>query len=114
MTVSIREIHQKLCYGAGGPSIDEPTMSALQYWHDSAMAEWLAAEQPALPTSEDQDHETTSTLDLLPFTYWLLSCSPLGKQWIMASSDSVPNLSHDFWLKCALFTEVYNAIWEFL
>ena len=114
MEVSIRELHQRLCYGAGGPSIDEPTMAALQHWHDSALAEWLADGQPALPTSEDQDHEITSVLDLPPFANWLLSCTPVGRQWFIDNSHSALKRNDNFWLNCALFTEVYCTIWEFV
>lgn len=115
MNVSIREIHQKLCYGAGGPSIDGPTMAALQNWHDLAVADWVAAGQPELPTSEQQDHEL-GVGPLPPFAQWLLSCSPCGGRWFMsnygARQHPYGDLGHNFWMNCALFTEAYNMIWE--
>lgn len=117
MEVSIREIHQSLCYGAGGPGIDEPTMAALQNWYDLAAAEWAAAGQPELPTNEHQEHEL-GVGPLPPFAQWLLSCSPCGGRWFMthyvARNRPYSDLSHNFWMNCSLFTEVYNMSWELL
>jgi len=117
MEVNIRELHQRLCYGSYEPSIDDPTMAALQNWYDLASGEWTANGQPELPTDDRQVHELHAG-SLAPFTQWLLSCSPCGSQWFMTQygtkNRTYSDLSRDFWMSCAMFTEVYNMHWELL